>query len=185
MPINELAEKGASQALKAKNFNKALDILMKAYGSDIFRYCFNIVGSKEDAQDLLQIVFINAYRDFDQFKGNSSLKTWIFVIARNRCFDHIKQHKRYETRITLTNSVLDVQTQEMDDSCNRTGKILKTCLDKLTENSRNAMLLRFNAGFSYQELSHIINQKPGTIQATVVRAIPLLRQCLEENGVTL
>jgi len=61
---------------------------------------------------------------------------------------------------------------------------LMECLRKLAPNIRSAVLLRFQDEISYQEMSQICLEKPATLQARVVRALPVLRQCLEQGGVS-
>ena len=69
--------------------------------------------------------------------------------------------------------------ERIDDR--RLREALVECLDKLREDVRNVLLLRFQQGFTFEELAEICGEKPGTLQAKVTRALPLLRDCIENR----
>ena len=64
-------------------------------------------------------------------------------------------------------------------------EVLTRCLQKLSAESRNAVLLRYQQGFSYVEMSEICYAKPKTLQMRVDRAMPRLRKCVREHGIEL
>ncbi len=186
MAYNEQAEQKALLAINNAAHETALKILMNAYGTDILRFCDSLVKNESDAQDMLQNVFIQAHKNFSTFKGESQIRTWLYTIARNRCLDLIKSRKRMSNHLEFVDEVPEssgAETEETSDML--AAKIIRGCLDKLSNDVKQAMLLRFQSDHSYEDAAKILQQKPGTIQARVTRALPTLKRCVEENGVTL
>ena len=189
MAYNEIAERKTRLALENKDNEKAISILMQTYGDEIFRFCKSMLNNSTDAQDVLQTVFIQAFDGFSKFKGNSNFRTWLYSIARHRCLDHIKKSKRLKQRVEFVDEVPEQSTQKMAEPTEGhdpfMSEILRRCLNKLSNSVRTALLLRFQSGHSYKEAAAVVNEKAGTLQARVARALPTLRRCVEEHGIVL
>src|SRR5439155_24662434 len=72
--------------------------------------------------------------------------------------------------------------ERLDDA--RLGEVLAECLDELDEKARTALLLRYQQGFTFEQIAEICGEKPGTLQVRVSRALPVLRArlCLRTGG---
>ncbi|MGB9154728.1 MAG: RNA polymerase sigma factor, partial [Alphaproteobacteria bacterium] len=81
------------EALKKKD-EQAFKQLVDSLGKDIFNLCLGIVAVTEDAEDLAQETFVEAYRSINGFREGAHIKTWVFRIAINKCYDHLKFTKR-------------------------------------------------------------------------------------------
>ena len=75
--------------------SRAFDQLMREYSAELHHFILRIVSNSEDAQDILQDTFVRVWEKSHQFKGNSSVKTWIFRIAINLSYTHLKRRKRW------------------------------------------------------------------------------------------
>jgi len=75
--------------------SRAFDKLMREYSPELHSFILRIVSNSEDAQDILQDTFVRVWEKSHQFKGNSSVKTWIFRIAINLAYTHLKKRKRW------------------------------------------------------------------------------------------
>lgn len=174
-------------ALAAGDYRKVLAFLMDNYGDQIYRFCMQMVADKNLAEDAHQMTFVQAYEGLGSFKGEASLRTWLFSIARNRCLDALKMTRRREKRITLVEELPETSEGQVADSDVFAGDLregLLKCLQKLAPQVRSAVLMRFQEERSYKEMSQISSDKPATLQARVVRALPVLRRCLEQGGIT-
>ena len=189
MPLNEIAERKAQQALTTRGHKEVVSILMKAYGDELYCFCQSMLNNPSDAQDVLQITFVQAFNGLDKFESKASFRTWLYVIARNRCLDEIKKAKRFDARMEFTDEVPETDISSIissdleDDPFMR--KVLLQCMSKLSDSVRTALLLRFQSEYSYEEAAKIVQEKPGTLQARVARALPTLRRCIEESGVSI
>ena len=160
---------------------RALQLLMQRHGEAMFRYCCTALGSETLADDVLQQVFIEAYRDFAKYSGRSSLRAWLFGITRHRVLDQKRVIKRDQPRSRqLKESAPDPQplaSERIDDEQLR--QALVGCIGELGEHVRSALLLRYQQNFSFEEMAEVCSEKAGTLQARVARALPVLRTCIE------
>lgn len=161
---------------------RALKILMQRYGTPVYRYCREALRDPTLADDVHQQVFIQAHRDLGGFARRSSLRTWLFAIARHRVLDAAKSRRRAAARVEHDDAAdtadpRPIAGERLDDA--RFRKALAACLETLGEHIRTAVLLRYQQGFSYEEMADVCREKPGTLEARVRRAIPSLRECIE------
>jgi RNA polymerase sigma-70 factor, ECF subfamily len=186
-PVDRAPEAGDPDAdvvrlIEAGDPAAAIRLLMQRHGDAVYRFVRNALRSDARADDVHQRIFIEAHRDLRRFAGRSSLRTWLFAIARYRVLDALKARAREEGRIGEGDGADEPDPQplpgeQLDDA--RLRDALARCLEKLGEHVRSAVLLRFQQGFSFEEMAEIMREKPGTLQARVARALPLLRACIE------
>jgi len=182
------ADAKALEALAVGDRRGALSILMQAYGDPIHRYCYKVLRNRALADDVHQLVFLQAFEALGSFSG-SSFRSWLYGIANHRCLDALKVSRRWFARFILGED----PPEEMDPTpsgedeavAKSTTEALSSCLGKLKPHVRIAVVLRYQEGFSYEEMSEICGERPATLQARVARALPLLRQCLEHKGIEL
>jgi len=77
MPLDEMAERAALQALDNNQSEHALRRLMQAYGTEIYRFCYSFMKNKSDAEDMLQLTFMQAYEALEGHSSKSSLRAWL------------------------------------------------------------------------------------------------------------
>ncbi len=160
---------------------QALISLMERHGEAVFRYCVTALDDETLARDVQQQVFIEAHRDLKKFSGRSILRGWLFGIARHRVLDQKRVVKRNLSRtrpLRDTNQDPQPAVSERIDQA-RLVEALRECLATLGEHILDAVLLRFQQGFSFEEMARISDELPGTLQARVKRALPVLRKCIE------
>ncbi len=179
----------AKEALSQGDRRRALCILMEAYGETLHRYCHKVLRKSPLADDVHQLVFIQAFEDLASFSGASSFRPWLYAIANHRCLDALKASRRWFSRFVLEDELPDEEdpapTGEEQAHWKSTAEALSVCLGKLKPHVRIAVVLRYQEGFSYEEMAEICREKPATLQARVARVMPLLRVCLENKGVVL
>jgi len=182
-------ERSAGEALGRADHEGALSILMSAYGTGVYRFCLQLVGDPDLAEDVHQMTFVQAFRDMSRFAGRSTLKSWLYGIARHRGLDALKSLRRRQRRFSSG----DVFTDPPDPSASAeqgmlgrsVSQTLRDCLGELTPRIRATVALRFQHDFSYPEIAEIGGERATTLQARVARALPVLRLCLERRGVTV
>ncbi len=156
----------------------ALGRLMDRHGSAVYRYCSGALHDAALAEDVRQQVFIEAYRDLSTFAGRSSVRTWLFAIARHRVLDAAKARARMQARIEADNHAdapdpAAAPGEQLDDV--RLRELVAGCLDELDEKTRTVLLLRYQQGFTFEQMAEICGEKSGTLQVRVARALPILR----------
>lgn len=193
MGQNDLIEHKAQMALSSGKNDEVIKLLMDEYGNHIYPFCKQMVGAKEAAEDILQTTFVQAYQGLSAFKADSSFKTWLFAIAKNRCLDYLKAERRREKRVEFTDEVEKINQEssiEMESNQEykydqKTKHIIDDCLKKLPAITQSALLFRFTFDMTLPEIAKVLDEKSGTVQARIARSLPSLKDCVEKNGVTL
>ena len=76
-----------------KGDEKSLELLIQSYLKPIYSFVYRCTGNTQDAEDVTQEVFVKVWRNLKKFDQRKSFKTWIFAIAKNTAFDHLKKRK--------------------------------------------------------------------------------------------
>jgi RNA polymerase sigma-70 factor (ECF subfamily) len=173
--------------IRRQNITDALRLLMQRHGRAVYRYCREALRDAALAEDVHQQVFMQAYRDLPRFAGRSSVRTWLFAVARHRVLDAAKARRRLQARrqaalaeVPELDDVPDSRPspiEVLDDA--RLGQALVACLSELGEDARTAVLLRYHQGLSFQEMAELCGENPAVLHARVSRALRRLRTQIE------
>lgn len=162
----------------------------KAYNTAL-RYLRN----EEDALDVLQDSLIKVFRHLGQFKGDCKFDTWVYRIVVNTCNDFLRKSRpnmmvdRYHGDTSDREPILDLPDYAPSPiellETKETVKLVLECLDQLAAEHREVIILRDVQGFSYDEISVILDCSVGTIKSRINRArIRLREKLLEQNHAT-
>jgi len=168
--------------------------LMEKYQQMVFRTCMGFVHNKDDADDLTQDVFIQAYQSLRRFKGDSAFSTWLYRIAVNASLNKIRKSplKLMIQKIeNLTGSSTGSEIYPIIPDEDDPEKILlrqehiawvKKALDKLPENQRTAIVLSKYDDLSQKEIAEIMKTTEGAVEALLQRAKKNLREKLSVHS---
>lgn len=164
--------------------HEAYGELVIKYEKFIYNISFNLVGNSEDAFDISQETFMKAYRSLGSFRGDSKFTTWIYRICQNAAKDYLRTKSRHQT-VSLTahdddENSNDVQMDIPDDGISsqpdlslqrkESRKAVREAISQLSEDHRNVIILRDIEGYSYDEISEILNVEIGTVKSRLNRA---------------
>jgi RNA polymerase sigma-70 factor (ECF subfamily) len=138
------------------------------YSDELYRYARFFLHSDVDAQDVVQEVFIRVGEHMQSFRNDSSVKTWIFRIARNYMIDVVNKERR---KANVYKQIRDEVHTTMDTLVELEDVI--TCLQVPY---RNVVLLRLVNGFNVEETSEILGWSSAKVRVTLHRAIRKLRK---------
>jgi RNA polymerase sigma-70 factor (ECF subfamily) len=170
---------------------------MDLYGESLHGFCAEQLGDANQADDILQTVFIQAYDGLPRFAGRSSLKTWLYSIAHHRCLDEARRRRRWRQLLRwpgrLPEAVADTldpeevhgQWESSEPESSSLAAHLEDCLGRLSAKLRESMTLRYRHSLPYEEIAEVTGARAGTVRVRVLRGLPLLRRCLESKGVVL
>ncbi len=175
--------------IHAGDLRRAASSLVVAYGPDVLGTCIAMVRDRVAAEDLTQEVFGDALRALSTFRGDSSPRTWLLSIARNRCIDYLRARKRDPWGGALDESAADPDTHPDEAAFGSewlADRSLVLCaLDALAEVDRALVVLRFRNGLDYGELASAFGLREGTVRMRISRALARMRQVLESEGVAV
>jgi RNA polymerase sigma factor (sigma-70 family) len=183
-----IVERRALEAVERGDLRAALTLLMDAYGEDIYKFCRQLTSDGHLAEDLRQVVFIQAFEQLVDFEPRSTLRAWLYGIARHRCLDACKSQRRWRKRVQCIDAAAESVAGEPQDMAGAIDqatieRALTHCLGKLDIELRMLILMRYRDGLSYTELAEAFHARPATLQARVARIIPRLRRCVQRQGV--
>src|SRR5687767_5761276 len=136
-------------------------------------------GTRADAEDLLQDIFLLAYRKLPEFRGDSAVGTWLYRLAMNRCLDHLKSR---QTRASGATTPLDEEVMQgprriLDDGVKRLD--LERAIARLPDGARAAFVLHDVEGFQHHEIAEILGISEGTSKSQLHKARLKLRALLQ------
>jgi RNA polymerase sigma-70 factor (ECF subfamily) len=153
--------------------------MYRQHAPRIYSLACRMAGSPEDGEDLLQEIFLQAYRKLDSFKGDSALGTWLYRLALNHCLDYVRSRQAKMKKATES---LDA-TQTWEPSSRRDTPIarldLDRALEKLPDGCREAFVLHDIEGFDHKEVAKLLNIAEGTSKSQVFKARLKLRALLK------
>ena len=173
-------------ALARGDTRAALLAIDRIYGHAVYRFIANMMGATDSADDVFQTTLVQIYRDIDRFTPRTSLRAWVFTIARHRCLDALKSRRRQQSHTVPVDDLNDSPDPAADPATRlddaQLASRLSECVGELSPQTRTAVLLRYQEGMSYEQIATICGEKPATMRARVSRAMPVLRRCLERTG---
>ena len=152
------------------------------FESALIGYAASIVKDEDRAKDVVQDTFIKLYEQ-DPEKVKESLKAWLFTVCRNRCFDIIRKEKRM---INVEDDQLTVIRDAGDDPsraaerADEHSNVIKF-LDRLPENQREVIRLKFEGDMSYKEISQVTQLSVSNVGFLIHAGIKRLRGLLSDQ----
>ena len=142
---------------------------------DIFKYSYSILKNREEAEDAVQEVFVKYAANEDTFKGDCSYKTWLLIIARNYCFNRIK-NKNFNNAEIDDEGFTETTNPDYDMNISLTDALMK-----LPEEYNELIYLREYEGYSYNEIAGITKLSLENVKIKLFRARQELRKILKGN----
>jgi RNA polymerase sigma-70 factor (ECF subfamily) len=157
---------------------EAFETLYRRHASRIYTLACRMAGSPEDGEDLLQEIFLQAYRKLGSFKGDAAIGTWLYRLALNHCLDYVRGRQAKMKKQTDT---LDAETS-FEPAARRDTPIarldLERAIAKLPEGCREAFVLHDVEGFDHKEVGNLLGIAEGTSKSQVFKARLKLRTYL-------
>ena len=163
----------------------AFQTLFAEFQNQLKSYLYRLLTDRNDTEDLVHDTFIKSFDKISTFKGNSSLKTWVFQIATNLAYDHLKKYKRWQTDAQEKSRVLasgnaDIQKAFLFIKSNATSGAYEikehidfcfTCISKtlLIEN-QVALILKDIYDFSVNDICLILAKSKGVVKHLLINA---------------
>lgn len=159
---------------------ESFSLLIDRYKSDVISISINMTGDIHLAQEIGHESFIRLYRSLDQFKGSSSLKTYVSRIAINLSLNALKRRKKnWDRQVSIDASQLKLYASEPDLEHR---EILHQGLMQLKPEHRAVVQLRIIDGYDVRETSEILQIEQGTVMSRLSRALKQLKNILKDLG---
>jgi RNA polymerase sigma factor (sigma-70 family) len=148
----------------------AFEMIVDRYQGRLLGFCRQMLGSTEDAEDVLQEVFVNAYRAMLADEREINLRPWLYRIARNRCLNHLRKPSAdAQESMDMVPEVEAASTAEKVHNREEFRQIVSD-VNKLPETQRSALLLREMDALSYEEIADAMETTVPSVKSLLVRA---------------
>jgi len=157
---------------------QAFETIYRQHAARLYTLACRMAGSPEDGEDLLQEIFLQAYRKLGSFKGDAALGTWLYRLALNHCLDYVRSRQAKMSRLTDT---LDADTSYQPVARRDTPIArldLERALERLPDGCREAFVLHDVEGLDHKEVGRLLGIAEGTSKSQVFKARAKLRAML-------
>lgn len=167
------------------NESDAYTHLIDMYQQRLYYFCLKILKNSFDAQDAVQMTFIKVHNAISSFKKRACFSPWIYKIALNTCNDIIRSRKKrfYVSLSDITETHYIYSKEENPEEkylSSELGEIIYKAILSLNPTQQSLIILRDIHGLSYEEISHILSIKEGTVKSGLNRARKKLKEILSE-----
>ncbi len=172
----------------------AFEEMVIKYQKKMFNISYRMIGDYNDAAEVVQDAFVSAYRKIKDFKGNSKYSTWLYAIVVNLSRNKIKQLRTRSFKedcslddpVDTENGKVNIELASINPSVHERleqhEKEQKVwgCIKALGAEFRETIILRDIQGFSYDEISDMLNIAIGTVRSRLHRARLTVKDCLKK-----
>ena len=187
----DLKEKQLIQKAKTGD-ESSFEALILSCQNKAYNIALRYLKNEDDAMDALQESFIKIFRHLGSFKEDSRFDTWVYRIVVNTCNDMLRKNSNMKMTDSIFRNEDDKETvieipditgspEEVIDQKEKTAHIL-SCLERLNQEQKEIIVLRDIHGFSYDEISEILNCSIGTVKSRINRSRLRLREILLEQN---
>jgi RNA polymerase sigma factor (sigma-70 family) len=162
----------------------AFEAIVDRYQGRLLGFCRQMLGSTEDAEDVLQEVFVNAYRAMLADEREINLRPWLYRIARNRCLNHLRKPTADAQESMDMVPMAEAATTAEKVHNREEFRQLLTDVGKLPETQRSALLLREMDAMSYEEIAQAMETSVPSVKSLLVRARISLAEASQARQLT-
>jgi RNA polymerase sigma-70 factor, ECF subfamily len=167
---------GACKRGSREGFSQIVDL----YASRLYGYFYRLTGNAETSNDLLSDVFTKLVEKIGAY-GGGSFDLWLFKIAANVFYDHLRFQQRQKRFLEGYKQQLASESDGPKDSDYRAGDILQKQLAQIDEPTREVILLRYYSGLSFKDIAKLRKEPIGTVLSKVHRGLAKLRGLMEQQ----
>jgi RNA polymerase sigma-70 factor (ECF subfamily) len=164
-------------------------VIIDRYQGKLLAYLYRLIGNYDEAQDLLQNVFIKAFRNIKSFDTERKFSSWIYRIAHNEAVNHLKRKSlrrliSWEDIVNTKDNLLISEKERGADAVwlvkEDMGEVDRA-INRLPVKYKQVLILRYYSERSYEEISEILQKPINTVGTLISRAKKKMNQEIEKN----
>jgi RNA polymerase sigma-70 factor (ECF subfamily) len=159
MTTEQDAERPILKAIRRRDYRMALDLIVKTHAPRIGRLCYAMSGNQAEAEELIQEILLAAYQAMPVFEGRSTVRTWLYTIARRTCSKALQKRRRRDLLGPCSEDLLLLATDAKDPQqaleSSESHDRLRRAVGGLPPTQKEVLLLRFVSGLRYREVGQI------------------------------
>lgn len=172
--------------------DSAYETLLERFQQPVYNLVYRLLDDPSETPDVVQEVFLKVFRNIAAFRGNSSLKTWIYRIAYNEAWNHRRwftRHKRQEVGLEREDDGIGIGDTLPDRGRSafemvadgETRALIEGAMEDINPAFRAAVVLRDMEDLSYEEIAEVLGVSLGTVKSRILRGREALRKELSSR----
>jgi RNA polymerase sigma-70 factor (ECF subfamily) len=159
---------------------RAATLLVERHAAALARFASS-VGAKGDVEEVVQDTFVRAFASIDGFRGESSLRTWLFTIARRLLLDRRRAERRRGEQVEVHERDATTEYDALDTVvAEETQTRLRAAMEKLSPTQREVFSLRVGEGLSYKEIADSVGTTEGAARVHYHNAMRAIKEFLDD-----
>lgn len=161
----------------------AFTVILKKYQEKLYWHIRRMVVEHEDANDILQNMFIKVWKSLENFREESQLYTWLYRIATNECLTFLEKQKKQRT-LSMSDEEMNLSNKIKADPYFDANKLewkLQLAIQKLPEKQRTVFNLRYFDEMPYEEMSRVLETSEGALKASYHHAVKKVEAFIINN----
>jgi len=160
--------------------SRAATELVRRHADALARFAAS-AGEREEIEELVQDTFVRAFGSLDAFRGESSLRTWLFTIERRLMLDRRRTERRERNLVSLEAAEATTEYDALDGMvAQETAKRVKRAMASLSPMQREVFVMRVEQGLAYKEIATILDTSEGAARVHYHNAIRAVKELLDE-----
>jgi RNA polymerase sigma-70 factor (ECF subfamily) len=169
------------RAIRAGSFREATGLAARLHGASLGRLCMAMLGSQAEADECTQEVLIAAHDGMRDFRGEGTVRAWLFGIARRMCAKRLEMRGRRERRLRLVHDAdHDARLPDEVLEARRNAQRVRDALEELKPSERDAVAMRYQAGLEYAEIASACGIDEAAARKRVSRGLARMKELLAE-----
>ncbi len=180
---NRSADDATDTALIARwkaGDERAATQLVARHANSLARFA-STLGERDDIEELVQDTFVRAFGSIDSFRGDSSLRTWLFTIERRLVVDRRRAARRRKGDVQVQEDDLATEFTALDGVvADETEKRLVSAMSRLSPMQKEVFTLRVSEGMSYRDIAALVGSTEGAARVHYHNALRAVKELLDE-----
>jgi RNA polymerase sigma-70 factor (ECF subfamily) len=171
-----------AEAIARGDHRAALADCARTYGAALGRLCMAWLGTQAEAEEAVQETLLAAFGAMGKYRGEATVRAWLYGIARRVCAQRVETRQRREARLRLVHSDADsAPGAEGLLAARRRAQRVRDALERLKPSERDAVVLRYEADLPFREVAAVCGIDEATARKRVSRALERLRDELSDD----
>ena len=159
---------------------RAATLLVGRHADAVARFVASL-GVRHDVDDVVQDAFVRAFASIDGFRGESSLRTWLFTIARRLVLDRRRADRRRGEQVEVRDGDVRTEFDPLDSVvADETERRMRQAVARLTPTQREVFVLRVGEGMSYREIAETVGTTEGAARVHYHNAMRSIKEFLDD-----
>jgi RNA polymerase sigma-70 factor (ECF subfamily) len=178
----ETIDSSFAALLEQQDYREATARMARDHGASVGRICFVLLRSQEEAREVAQETFLAAFKALPSYRGDGSVRAWLFGIARRQCARRLERGARPHLEL-VEELAADPSSPEASAARTRRSEKLRAAVASLKPSERDAVVLHYAAGLSFREVAEAMSISEAAARKRASRGLMRLRDRIRPEDV--